>query len=257
MVAHTLDDKRQKGGKGGDGEDSGDVANDCHELLPIGNNIDNVPASDGSIVYIGLFLGTREVELHTTDGVDTLLGGEEPGSGEVLGQHEEGDDSQQDGDAALEEEDDLPAVDAGRLDAQQTISQEPCTGTRYTVHARKEADSEPYHVLWIHSGHVVHADLGETGLGGTNEQTKSNEAAGAADGGVAHAENTPSDELHGDEVLDADAASEDDHEGLQGDVSGREEREGVGNVVWLEVGVVRERARGHETDVGLVDTTEL
>lgn len=105
--------------------------------------------------------------------------------------------------------------------------------------------------------HIVHSNLRKPGLGSTYKNAQRDERAAAADGGVAHAETTPQDELYCQKVLDADAARENGHDRLQRDVGGGEQRERVWNVVGGEIGILDERACSHETNVCLVDSAEL
>lgn len=156
-----------------------------------------------------------------------LLFVEEPRRADVAGEHEEADDADQDGEAALDEEDNLPPVQQIALHAHQAVGDQPREGAGDGVHAREETHAEAEGELRVHERHVVEGCLGEAGLGGTKQQAQRDEVVGGRDAGVAHAEGAPSNQGAGEPDARAETATEEDHDGLEGDIGGGE--------LWMEV----------------------
>lgn len=151
-----------------------------------------------------------------------LLFIEEPRRADVAGEHEEADDADQDGEAALNEEDNLPPVQQVALHAHQAVGDQAGEGAGDGVHAREETHAEAEGELGVHERHVVEGCLGEAGLGGAEEQAQRDEVVGGRDAGVAHAEGAPGDQGAGEPDAGAETATEENHDGLEGHIGGGE-----------------------------------
>jgi len=124
-------------GGGATYHDGKDVADNRQNLLPVPDDIPEVLLQLGpaALPFDLFLLAARQVTTHARYGVQPLLFVEEPRRADVAGEHEEADDADKNGEAALHEEYHLPPVQSIALHTHQAVGDQPCEGAGDRVHA--------------------------------------------------------------------------------------------------------------------------
>jgi hypothetical protein len=248
-------------------QDRQDIKHNGQHLPPVPQHIRDIPqrnvvrlgTDDRAAlgVVLGHLLRVGLVALHAAHGMLPLGRRQEPGRGRVARQQRPAHERHEDRQPALEQVDDLPAVQPAVLDVvHEPVGDEPGKGARQRVGAAEEAHAQAHAVLGVERAQQVEARGREARLGGAQQQAQGDERAAVADARVRHAQRAPDQQHAAEPPARAQLARRQRRQRLQRHVRRAEEREAVGDVVGLQVRVLDEAARRHEAHVGLVDAAQ-
>lgn len=200
-----------------------DVAHHNEKLLPVTENISNVPPRDLLVILLLLLLvAPSEIPLQALHRVLSFLVREEPRLGRNSRQHKKADQRHKDRQSTFKQEHDLPSVQNSRFEPHQPVRDQSRKGSRNRVHPREQTHAQSQREFRVEQGHVVERRRGEASLPHAQQQAQRKEGGGTMHTHMGNAQATPDDHQRAHPPFGPDSPADHAGDGLQGHICRRE-----------------------------------